>query len=108
MPASKTQVDLDRIEQAAKAAAEATGQLGTQARFSIARLATEVERLRQATPDDLRAAGWCLAVHSDHQLGDEAHTSWVFIKGDRCLTGKGRTDTEALEQAREALPAIET
>ena len=206
MRASNPQVDLDRIEQAAKAAAEATGQLGTQARFSIgrleaqrqadkcyrelgqyaedlvgviaaarqgdtlrqevsdalveaellrsenarlaqalqeqseqlqavnakaiaadeaheanarlteerdilasenARLASEVARLRQAIPDDLRAAGWCLAVHSDHQLGDEAHTSWVFIKGDRCLTGKGRTDAEALEQARELLPAAE-
>lgn len=52
-------------------------------------------------PDDLRAAGWTVAVHNDYCLGNIAHTFWLFTHGDgRYVKGEGRTDTEALDQIR--------
>ncbi|WP_418122296.1 hypothetical protein [Variovorax sp. 160MFSha2.1] len=54
-------------------------------------------------PDDLRAAGWSIAVHNDYRMNGEAHTFWLLTKGDRAVKGEGRTDAEALTQIRAAL-----
>lgn len=53
---------------------------------------------RTFTADDLRNQGWTVAVHNDYRLHGEAHTFWMFTKGDRALKGEGRTDQEALAQ----------
>lgn len=63
----------------------------------------ECERLREALPDDIRAAGWTVAVHNDYRLNGESHTFWLFTKGDRAIKGEGRTDAEALGKVRTLL-----
>lgn len=60
-------------------------------------------RLGSPTPDDLRAAGWTVGVHTDYCLGGEAHTFWLMTRGDECCKGDGRTDAEALDQIRHQL-----
>jgi hypothetical protein len=50
--------------------------------------------------DDIRAAGWTVAVHNDYRLNGEAHTFWLFTKDGRCAKGEGKTDAEALTQVR--------
>lgn len=60
-------------------------------------LAADVERSR---PDDLRAAGWMVAVHNDYRQDGTLYTFWLFTRGDRCVKGEGTTDTEALNQCR--------
>lgn len=54
-------------------------------------------------PDDIRAAGWAVAVHNDYRLAGAAHTFWLFTKGDHCIKGEGLTDADALNQIRAAL-----
>ena len=68
----------------------------------IAAALREVERetVERFAPDDLRAAGWSVAVHNDYRLNGVAHTFWLMTKGDRCVKGEGRTDAEALAQIR--------
>ena len=68
-------------------------------------LEAEVERLREASPDDIRAAGWAVAVHNDYRLAGENHTFWLFTRDGRAIKGEGRTDEEALAAARTALGA---
>lgn len=66
-------------------------------------LAALRERMR-ALPDDLRAAGWSVAVHNDYRINGESHTFWLFTHPDgRYAKGEGRTDAEALDQVRTAL-----
>lgn len=57
----------------------------------------------EASPDDLRAAGWVVAVHNDYRLNGEPHTFWLFTKGDRCVKGEGHSDREALSAIRSLL-----
>lgn len=64
--------------------------------------------LRAALPDDLRAKGWAVAAHNDYRLNGEAHTFWLFTKGDRCVKGESKTDAEALSQIRSLLAAPTT
>jgi hypothetical protein len=70
-------------------------------------LAQEMFRLgklaRDGSPDDIREAGWTVAVHNDYRLNGRAHTFWLFTKGDRCVKGEGFTDAEALDQIRHEL-----
>ena len=47
---------------------------------------------------DLRTDGWTVAVHNDYRLNGEAHTFWLFTKGERAIKGEGRTDFDALRQ----------
>lgn len=54
-------------------------------------------------PDDIRAAGWAVAVHNDYRINGEAHTFWLFTRGNECVKGEGRSDAEALGRARRAL-----
>lgn len=57
----------------------------------------------ESLPDDIRAAGWVVAVHNDYRLDGVAHTFWLFTKGDQCVKGEGKTDAEALNQIRNKL-----
>ncbi len=57
----------------------------------------------QSTPDDIRAAGWMVAVHNDYRLNGELHTFWLFTKDDRAVKGEGKSDAEALNEIRKAL-----
>jgi len=59
----------------------------------------------EASPDDLRALGWAVAVHNDYRLNGVAHTFWLLTKGDRCIKGEGPTDAAALNVIRAALDA---
>lgn len=54
-------------------------------------------------PDDIRAAGWSIAVHNDYRLAGERMTFWLFTKGHQAVKGEGRTDREALDQIRTQL-----
>lgn len=56
-----------------------------------------------ASPDDLRAAGWMVAVHNDFRLAGTPHTYWAFTRGKDCITGEGETDADALNKVRGAL-----
>ena len=59
--------------------------------------------LAACLPDDIRAAGWSVAVHNDYRLNGERMTFWLFTKGCRAVKGEGRTDREALDQVRAQL-----
>lgn len=65
-----------------------------------------LERVRDDSPGDIRAAGWMVAVHNDYRLHGENHTFWLFTKGDRCVKGEGRTDADALNLVRQALREV--
>lgn len=61
-------------------------------------------QLRRLLPaEDLRAAGWSVAVHNDYLLNGERWTFWGFSKGREWVRGEGRTDKEALDQVRAEL-----
>lgn len=64
------------------------------------------------TPDDLRDAGWAVAIHNDYRQNGESHTFWLFTKamagGIRGAKGEGRTDVEALDQVRVNAELVET
>lgn len=61
------------------------------------------QTLPAGSPDDIRALGWAVAVHNDYRLKGEAHTFWLFTKGDRAINGEGKTDADALNIIRAAL-----
>jgi hypothetical protein len=60
----------------------------------------------RSVPDDIRAAGWSVAVHNDYRLNGETHTFWLFTKGSRALKGEGGTDAEALNEVRAQLSQV--
>ena len=62
--------------------------------------AREIQRLVASSPDDLRSAGWAVAVHNDYRLNGKPHTFWLFTRGDRCVKGEGETDEDALNEIR--------
>lgn len=68
-------------------------------------LQAEVARLREGSPDDLRAQSWAVAVHNDYRLNGEAHTFWLFTQGVRFIKGEGPSDADALNAIRAALSA---
>ncbi|WP_454909675.1 hypothetical protein [Variovorax gossypii] len=74
--------------------------------FLVASHADAARPLADNTPDDLRAAGWTVAVHNDYRLKGKAHTFWLLTKGERFVKGEGRTDGEALAQVRAAVAAL--
>jgi hypothetical protein len=59
--------------------------------------------LQSSSADDIRAAGWMVAVHNDYHLDGESFTFWLFTKGERAVKGEGKTDAEALNEVREKL-----
>ena len=56
-----------------------------------------------SVPDDIRAAGWMIAVHNDYRLNGELYTFWLFTKDDRAVKGEGKSDAEALDEIRRKL-----
>lgn len=79
--------------------------------LDYARIANTTERApttpaavkEAARPDDIRAAGWVVAVHNDYRVSGEPHTFWLFTKDGRAVRGEGRTDADALNEVRNAL-----
>lgn len=70
-----------------------------------AALIAQADAGAEESADDLRAAGWSVAVHNDYRLNGEPHTFWLFTHPDgRWIKGEGRTDAEALAACRAALP----
>lgn len=69
-------------------------------RTLLAAYTTAEADLAEASPNDLRALGWAVAVHNDYRLNGEAHTFWLLTKDGRAIKGEGRTDAEALAQVR--------
>ena len=69
----------------------------------VDRAAEAIDALEEAVPDDLRGAGWAVAVHNDYRQDGEPHTFWLFTKGERAIKGEGSTDAKALNQVRTAL-----
>lgn len=59
--------------------------------------------LVNAVPDDIRAAGWMVAVHNDYRLNGEVMTFWLFTRAGYCVKGEGRSDAEALDKVREII-----
>jgi hypothetical protein len=68
----------------------------------------ERDRLTAALADDIRSAGWAVAVHNDYRMNGEPHTFWLLTKGDRAVKGEGRTDAEALGEVRALLANTDT
>lgn len=65
--------------------------------------------MRASIPDDIRAAGWAVAVHNDYCQSGKAMTFWLFTREDWSATGEGESDAAALNQVRRSigLPVIE-
>lgn len=63
----------------------------------------------KSIPDDIRAAGWVVAIHNDYWQDGCQHTFWLFTMktdgaGDgQYVKGEGRTDAEALDEVRNKL-----
>ncbi len=53
-----------------------------------------------ASPDDLRAKGWTVAVHNDYRVGGVPYTFWLLNHGELCVKGEGFTDAIALDMIR--------
>jgi hypothetical protein len=64
--------------------------------------------LQRACADDIRAAGWSVAVHNDYRLANVPMTFWLFTnyKTGRFVQGEGCTDAQALDQVRKQINAI--
>lgn len=60
-----------------------------------------------SVPDDIREAGWMVAVHNDYRLNGKFYTFWLFtstaITDDltkASVQGEGQSDAIALNQIR--------
>ena len=64
-----------------------------------------------ARPDDIRAAGWSVAVHNDYRCNGFTHTFWLFVKDGRAIKGEGMTDASSLDDVRRQIgmesPSVE-
>ena len=59
------------------------------------------------TLNDLRQAGWRVAVHNDYRLDGKDMTFWLMTHPDgRYLKGEGACDLEALIDIENQIPAI--
>lgn len=59
-----------------------------------------------ANPEDIRRAGWTVAVHNDYWQSGCLHTFWLFTKDGRAVKGEGRTDKEALAMVRQEIKKL--
>lgn len=64
--------------------------------------------LHRACADDIRAAGWSVAVHNDYTLAGVPMTFWLFthVATGRFVKGEGCTDGQALDQVRAAIETL--
>jgi len=60
-----------------------------------------------ASPNDLRAKGWTVAVHNDYRMGGVSHTFWLLTHGEICVRGEGLSDSIALDMVRDRIRKIE-
>lgn len=60
-------------------------------------------RILPNSPDDIRAAGWAVAIHNDYRQDGEMYTFWLFTKGERAVKGEGKTDADALNEVRKRI-----
>lgn len=79
-------------------------------------------KLKESVPDDIREAGWVVAVHNDYRINGEPYTFWLFTKPltstdnvssalpeilrtseGTFVKGEGKTDKEALNEVRRKL-----
>lgn len=61
-----------------------------------------------ASPNDIRAKGWCVSAHNDYRLNGEAHTYWSFTKAPHYeVHGEGKSDADALNIVRQKIAALE-
>ncbi len=52
--------------------------------------------------ENLRNAGWVVAIHNDYHQNGELHTFWLMTHPNgNYLKGEGKTDCEALSQIEE-------
>ena len=63
--------------------------------------------VEQSNPDDIRAAGWMVAVHNDYRLNGKLYTFWLFTKDDRAVKGEGKSDADALNEIRRKLDILQ-
>lgn len=60
--------------------------------------------MNDSTPDDIRKAGWSVAIHNDYFVDEKFHTFWLFThQNGRFLKGEGSSDKEALDKVRAQL-----
>ena len=67
--------------------------------------------MNASSPDDIRLAGWAVAIHNDYRLRGKLHTFWLFTVGaeipgsgdGRYVMGEGTTDARALNVVRDKL-----
>lgn len=67
----------------------------------------------QNLANDIRAAGWAVAIHNDYRLNGRRHTFWLFTMQDSppkltygdgwYVKGEGFTDAQALNEIRRKL-----
>lgn len=62
----------------------------------------------EPTPDDIRDAGWVVAVHNDYRLDGDNMTFWLFTKDSgrgygAFVRGEGLNDIDALDEVRQAI-----
>lgn len=84
-----------------------TGRVGHGTTFihTLAQEKEKTERLAKAGhPGDLRFKGLTVAVHNDYRQDGQRLTFWLMVGPDgMSYKGEGRSDTEALNQIRDAL-----
>ena len=66
----------------------------------LAEVTAERDALRRASPEDLRAKGWAVAIHNDYRILMQPHTFWLMTRDGRAVKGEGPTDTTALDAIR--------
>lgn len=55
-----------------------------------------------AALDELRSAGWVVAIHNDYRQNGKLYTFWLMTHPNgQYLKGEGKTDCEALLQIAE-------
>ena len=52
--------------------------------------------MNPSSPDDLRACGWLVAVHTDSRHSGRFHTYWLMVRDSTAVRGEGATDAIAL------------
>jgi hypothetical protein len=81
----------------------------------ISQLVRDIRELRlaenansnAAIANDIRDAGWSVAVHNDYLMNGERFTFWLFThRNGKWVKGEGRNDAEALNAVRMALKVM--
>ena len=66
----------------------------------------ELDAAKRGSADDIRAAGWSVAVHNDYRVNGLLYTFWLFTQDGRAIKGEGSTDAEALDVVRRILDEV--